>query len=392
MKLNTRFFANNLSLIAFVFFLALMVGCTKKEGDGELKPEPEPEEINELLSGTITEPLILKNRFTDPNVVDYKVETSFTVSSMLTIMPGVRIEMDANAKINITEQGTIISLGTADSNIVITGKNPSPGYWDYILINSFDYQNRFSHTVIEYGGGNINQPGALVLVGNASLIKLDNSVIRHSDRNGIYVTSTHSRILDFNNNRIENCGLAPLSIKGGQISGMNTTNILSNNGLNYIEVNGGSVFSVETWPKLDIPFYMKSVTEINADVIIEPGARFLFAPSGRLLVRETGSMYAVASPTDSIYFWGNQSINGYWDCITFLSNSPYNEFRYVSVKDGGGYYLWNANVYLYDAFLKVSYSTIANSQRWGIYRNGVSNFENGGFNNFYNNTSGNIGP
>ncbi|MDD3877893.1 MAG: right-handed parallel beta-helix repeat-containing protein [Bacteroidales bacterium] len=381
-----------LKILLYVFILAIVTGACKKDGDGVLKPDDEEEPDLEILSGTLSSPLTLVNRYSNPLVADYKVPTTYTVASKLTIMPGVRIEMGPEAKITVTSQGSIRSMGTPDSNVVFCGRQQNPGYWDYIMINSYDSINQFKFTIIEHGGGNIYQPAELVLNGS-SMMKFHNNTILHSERYGLYLKDHSSKLLEFKNNNIENCGLAPLYIFSSHISSIDSTTILSNNNMfNYIEVVGSNIYEVESWLRTDVPFYLTGATSINTDVIIKPGARFVFGPSGRILVKETGSLYAVGLETDSIFFTGAQNINGYWDCILFLSNNPYNEFKYVSLNYGGGYYYWNGCIYLQDAFFKISYCTVANSYNWGIYRNGVYNFENAGFNNFYNNTTGNIGP
>ena len=372
--------------------ITLMSSCKKKEGDGELKPVEVEEPNIEVLSGTITEPRVLYNRFSDPNVLDYRVPASVNIATTLIIMPGVVIEMGPGAKFTVTSQGKLKSLGTADSNVVFTGQQKNPGYWDYVMINSFDAENELNYTVIEYGGGNPNLEASLILNGTSEL-KMQNSKISKSESYGLSIMQNDSRLIDFNNNIIQECGFAPMLIKSAQMSSINNTTLLNQqNVFNYIEVVGSEVLTPQAWSKTDVPFYLTNATSIKTDLIIAPGARFVFGPAGRILVQETGSLSAIGQQTDSIYFSGSQSIAGYWDCILFLSNNPYNEFKYVSVKHGGGYWYWNASIYLQDAFFKISYSTITSSARWGIYRNGVYEFENGGFNNFSGNTIGPVGP
>jgi len=380
------------TLLVLIAVLIFSASCNKKKGDGVLLPDEEEPIDEEILSGTITEPLVLYNRVSNPNQYDYKVPSSVVIASTLTVMPGVMIEMGPGAKMTVTSQGQLRLMGTPDSNVVITGKQKNPGYWDYIMINSYDSVNTAKYTVIEYGGGNPNLESSVILNGT-SMLKMHNSTIQYSERYGLSVINSDSRLLNFNNNIIKECGYAPLIINSSQMASINNTTLLDQqNTYNRIEVKGGNVANWESWKKTDVPFYLMDATSIFSDIIIEPGARFVFGPAGRILIKETGSLSAIGEETDSIYFSGAQNIAGYWDCILFLSNSPYNEFKYVSVKNGGGYWYWNGSIYLQDAFFKISYSTIAHSARWGIYRNGIYLFENGGFNNFHNNGTGAVGP
>ncbi len=379
--------------IFYIFVAVIMVlSSCKKKGDGQLLPDDEEEPDIEVLQGTITEPLVLYNRFTDPNVLDYRVPSAVTFAAPVTIMPGVMIEMGPGAKITVSTQGTVKCMGTADSNIVITGKQKNPGYWDYVMIHSYDSTNQFNYTVIEYGGGNPNNEASVIL-NSTSMLKMQNSKLRYSERYGMSLVNPDSRLKDLYNNEFQECGYAPLIINSSQIHCINSNNTFNlQNVYNHIEVVGSNILALETWNKTDVPFYLTGTTGIYADVIIAPGANFIFGPAGRILINELGSLSAIGLETDSIYFNGTQTIAGYWDCILFLSNNPYNEFKYVSVKHGGGYWYWNASIYLHDAYFKISYSTIAHSARWGIYRNGVYTFENGGFNNFFDNAIGPIGP
>jgi len=372
--------------------ITLISSCKKKNGDGVLLEEEVEDPNIEILSGTISEPRVLYNRFSDPNVLDYRVPSSVVIAANVTVMPGVMIEMGPGAKFTVSSTGKLKCLGTADSNVVFTGKQKTPGYWDYIMINSFDSANQMLNTVVEYGGGNPNVEASVVL--NAtSVLKMQNSKIKYSESYGLSVLQRESQLPGFTNNVIQECGLAPLQINSSQMSYIDNSNALNmQNVYNYIEVIGSEVYTLQSWHKTDVPFYLTNATTISADLIIEPGARFLFGPAGRILVEQTGSISAIGLETDSIYFSGYQNISGYWDCILFLSNNPYNEFKYVSVKNGGGYWYWNAAIYLQDAYFKISYCTISSSARWGIYRNGVYNFENGGFNNFYDIAIGPIGP
>lgn len=380
-----------------IVFLALLVislisACKNKEGDGVLLPVDIEDPDIETLSGTISEPKVLYNRFTDPNVLDYKVPASVVIASTVTIMPGVLIEMGPGAKFIVSSQGKLECLGTIDSNVVFTGRQKNSGYWDYVMISSNDAGNKMDYTVIEYGGGNPNQEASLILNGTA-ILKMQNSKIKYSERYGMSVLHRDSRLIDFNNNAIQESGYAPMLINSSQMGSINNTTLLNlQNVYNWIEVIGSDIFTPQTWNKTDVPFYLTNATTIQANLIIAPGARFIFGPAGRILVKETGSLSAIGLETDSIYFSGAQNVAGYWDCILFLSNNPYNEFKYVSIKHGGGYWYWNASIYLQDAYFKISYSTITSSARWGIYRNGVYNFENGGFNDFNGNAIGPIGP
>jgi len=85
--------------------------------------------------------------------VPYLVEDSIGSDHKLTLSAGTTLLMDTGAALKIGTDGALVAIGTAQSPIIITGKESIPGYWEGIsFFRSHSPENRLEH-VVEYGGG-----------------------------------------------------------------------------------------------------------------------------------------------------------------------------------------------------------------------------------------------
>lgn len=85
-------------------------------------------------------------------MVDYCIKANITVTSALTIEPGVIIEFDDNAGLYV-DGGKIIAKGNAANLIVFTGKNKIKGAWRGIELSASDEEeNEFDFCEISYAG------------------------------------------------------------------------------------------------------------------------------------------------------------------------------------------------------------------------------------------------
>ena len=86
--------------------------------------------------------------------VDYVVNTSVTVAGgVLTIEPGVVAAFEASRMLRISSTGGISAAGTAQEPIILTGVQPTRGYWGGVYLDASGHaSNQISHTTIEYAG------------------------------------------------------------------------------------------------------------------------------------------------------------------------------------------------------------------------------------------------
>ena len=317
------------------------------------------------LDESIYSDLHLKNLFTDPSKVDYLVDGTIGVHAALTIDPGVNIEITSSGGIDINDGGTIIAVGKADSLITFTGVSKTPGAWDGIWIASNNPNNQLTYVDISYGG---SDDYANVYVVSNGQVKITNSILRESATYGLHVHYSGNLPL-FENNTFSDNQIAPVDIPASLMGSLDNGSTYSDgNTHNYISVNGNHIETDATWPSLDVPYRVDGGIDIYAAVTVEPGARLLFTSGASLDVYSTGSLYAVGTLADSIYFAGEVATQGYWTGIWIASNNPNNLFSYTSVAHGGcnDY----ANIYVTnDGQVSITNSILRSSSTYGLQMN-----------------------
>jgi hypothetical protein len=345
------------------------------------------------LSGTQSTPRVLEKVFDTPLAIDYIVTGQWTVEADVVVNPGVNIVMKPGASINVRGGGSFKAIGTIDRLITIRGESPTAGYWGYLLFQSNNANNVLEHVLITDGGGD-NSWNASVYCYQNGRLSMRNSSISNSQRYGFLVYSPEFNLDAFSSNAISGSQLAPISILAPHMGRMDALTQFNNNGLNHIEVDGGSIAQVQTWARTQLPFLLKTSIEINSAVVVSPGTSVLIGAGQRLVVQASGSLSAIGTPTERITFSGTSPTKGSWGYILFQgTNNVANNFQNVDISYGGGDASWDASVYLYQgARLRIGNSSITNSQRWGLINYANANtFDNDGNNIFSGNDSGDIG-
>ena len=125
--------------------------------------------------------------------VPYQVHGTPNVreSSSLTIDAGVQMEFAADAGIFIEGNGSsLVAVGTANDNIVMTGVQEQKGFWRGIGLESNNVINEMTYVDISYGGGSgwtfINE-AANIGLDNGSRLLLTNSTISNSANYGLWM-------------------------------------------------------------------------------------------------------------------------------------------------------------------------------------------------------------
>jgi len=377
-------------LLFALLSLFIIVSCNKDD-DFDDDPDVEPE----MISGNQTTPITLENIFNNPNRIDYVISGNWNITAPVIIEAGVRISMQSNARIRVSGSGSLQCIGTESEPIFIEGQESSPGYWQYIAIESNSPNNRLEYCNVKDGGGSSlsSYPGMIVLRGNAQTAII-NSNLSNSQRNGFFVGDNDSRLSEWGNNSVTSCQLYPISLRSTQLALMDEgTSFDENNGFNQIEVIGATINSPMSIPKVNGPYAFKGNTNIEAMVEIQPGTYIEMGPSARINITTSGSLNMTGTSTDRITITGEQEAKGYWDFIYFNgSNSPNNQFKYVDISYGGGSSLscCGANIASNNSIFSMENSSVNNSQRWGIRLRSNSQFEDLGGNTFDGNELGDL--
>lgn len=88
--------------------------------------------------------------------VPYRVEGSFDMGKVLTIQPGVIIQMPQDGTLKIRETGGLIAVGTAQEPIIFTSTTQAAKAWNGIYVSSKYVGNTIAHAEIHYSGMGVN--------------------------------------------------------------------------------------------------------------------------------------------------------------------------------------------------------------------------------------------
>lgn len=377
-----------------IFLVILSLGFFACESDddngGGLDPDlNDPVE----LSGTQSSPLQMENLFSDPVLPDYIVDGTFRIDAPVTVEPGVRILMKPGSRIDIQSGGSLSAIGTDDQPIYFVGEQQARGFWDYIMFQSNNPNNRLEHCYIAFGGGSSlsSGDGAVVIRDNAQLA-IHNTVITESGNNGLFLTSNNSRLSSFQENVISNCTKYPISLRTKHLDAIDgTTEFTTGNGFNQIEVEGNSVDLPLTIQAAAGPYLFTGTSRFKAATEIMPGTSIEVGPNGRILVESTGSLSIIGNVQDRISISGAEEAKGYWDYLYFDGTlSPNNQIKYTDISYGGGSSLscCSGALSLRNSFVSMEESSVTQSMRYGVKVPSNSTFEDLGGNFFQGNELG----
>ena len=304
---------------------------------------------------------------------DYLLSGSVSVSAALTLDPGATVVFESGNGMTVWEDGSLVAVGTAVGPIVLTGAEQTPGYWAGLrFYHSNSTQNRLDHVTIEYGGGywnaNLTMDGGSTAPARA---RITNTTLRHSGSYGLYLSN--SAIDEFGDNTITANTSGAVTASPNDAGYLDDTTTYAGNVEDVVEIWGDTIDRDLRWPGIDADYLLSGSVSVSAAFTIDPGAALVFESGIGMTVWEDGSLTAIGSAVNPILMTGVEQTAGYWGGLRFYhSNSPANQFDYVTIEYGGGY--WNANLRLdggssAPVAIDVTNCMFRNSETWGIYAN-----------------------
>ncbi|WP_194778429.1 PKD domain-containing protein [Pararhodonellum marinum] len=122
-----------------------------------------------------------------------------------------------------------------------------------------------------------------------------------------------------------------------------------------------------------VPDYIVSVNlAVKAKLTVQPGVVIAFEEKKGMLVQQGGILIAKGEMDKKIQFIGKAAAKGYWAGIVIQTNSPFNEFQHVEIKDAGSqavYPLLQATALglAGNSYLRIAQSTILQSLGHGFW-------------------------
>jgi hypothetical protein len=212
--------------------------------------------------------------------VPYIISTEVDIDGDLTIEPGTTFKFDANGWIEIGyyDVTTFTANGTSALPITFTSNASSPtaGAWKGITIyGNAQTNSKLNFCKIEYAGYTATNTAALHMSGDASII-FTNNTIRKSLGYGILLDAD-AGFQEFTNNTVAECANHLVIINSRHLPELGTGNTLTANAGKGIGVSGDARYTTPvTWRKQTADFYVTTECDIDGDLTIEAGSKFLF--------------------------------------------------------------------------------------------------------------------
>ncbi|MEJ2633872.1 MAG: right-handed parallel beta-helix repeat-containing protein [Calditrichia bacterium] len=249
--------------------------------------------------------------------VPYRVTGGANVieQATLTVEAGTIIQMDADARIIIDDNGGFLADGT-DELITITGAQTQKGYWDKFEFRSgsSDQNCKLINCLVEDGGS-----GNSMIWANGSGLTIENSVIQNSGSMGVYFTNGSTPV--FEGNTVTACDETPVTTDFGTASHIGAGTYTGNN-YDYIDIEEGDIQQNVTWAKQDVPYRVTGGANSieNGTLIIEPGTVIEMDNAARIIVDTNGGFMADGS-SEMITITGAQPQKGFWSLIEIRSGA-----------------------------------------------------------------------
>lgn len=145
------------------------------------------------ISGNIDSDRTLENLNEDPSIPDYLVTGNLNINAVLTIEPGVLLEVQENVLVYVSSSGTLIAEGTQADSIKFTSSNVEGQlHWKGILVRSSTSQNSMKFVEIAYAGNEEHDLAgynfrAGVAVDENGKLSVQNSAFKNNLGYGLFV-------------------------------------------------------------------------------------------------------------------------------------------------------------------------------------------------------------
>lgn len=307
----------------------------------------------------------------------YVIKTRFFVSSVLTLEAGTRLVFDAGASLELNSGGQIVAIGTASSPVVLTGVEPTRGFWKGVRVQG-GASGSLDHTVVEYAGGDdwtgaSDTAAALYLETDASLT-ITNSTLRES-ANYALIARGGASIEGFAGNTVT-ANAKAMHIHPDRVAELDAESTYAGNTDGVVTVvlsNNDRVNTDATWKSIDVPYLISDRFFVEANLTIEPGAQLTFAQNVQMIIsQDSGTLSVEGTAEAPVKLFGAEATSGYWTGIRFASNSPSNVISHATFSHGGAR-PWTGNadsvgtIYVEaDAQISLSDVVIEDAEGYGV--------------------------
>ena len=378
---------------ATLFFLCAL-GCGPVDADPEDPNDPEvnnnddEDAVDESGCLILTsEDVAMGATLEVPEQGCYGVPQDLTVTGgTLELEPGVRMEFAEGAGLRVAGGGRLKAQGSAEEQIVLTGKSASRGAWQGVSFqdtNSPD--NVLDHVVIEYAGGqgwngSSLSRACLYALDDGVRLSVTNSVFRECGQVGFQADGPEADISVASTSFEQND--APIWVAANLVGSLAPDlSFEGNDDPAILATSGGSseITTEQTWPALEVNYRVDRTLRVRELLTLSPGVTIEFEQDQGIDIAQTGRLSAVGTVAGVIALTGTEESRGFWKGLHYEdTNSSQNELEYVIVSYAGsepwsGSPLARAGIFLERDGVQLSMKnvTIEGSGRMGLYANGA---------------------
>jgi hypothetical protein len=257
--------------------------------------------------------------------VPYVISSEVDIDGDLTIEPGTTFKFDSNGWIEIGyyDVTTFTANGTSALPITFTsnGTSPAAGAWKGITIYGNTQTNsKMNFCKIEFAGYTSTNMAAVHMSGDASIIFTNNS-IRKSAGYGILLDGD-AGFQEFANNTVAECANHIMVISTKHLPDLGIGNTLTASTGKGIYVSGDVRYSTPViWRKQTADFYVGTECDVDGDITIEAGSKFLFVSGSYFWFGyyENTKITAIGTATSPIVFTSAAAspVAGNWKGLVF---------------------------------------------------------------------------
>ncbi len=298
----------------------------------------------------------------------YRVERTVTVDNFgrLTLQPGVILQFGPDTELLIESDGSLVSVGTADNPVVMTGEQPVRGWWRGVRFErSNSARNMIQHSVVEYAGAGLNGAAIAVISSTSrpTRLSIDNSLIRRNRDFAIGIPGLDSQLESFSGNLVTE-NERPAFVHFSALRALNDGSAFVDNDINRLFVPG-STYDVDL--EIDdpgIPLQIGRISQVgNRTLIINEGVTIFFTDGDSLIAR--GDILIQGSPSNPVFLTANSESAGSWQGVQLIEGAnaqlsnviiEYAGQRSDANPDGANLFVNNARVSLENVTLRSSSS------------------------------------
>ncbi len=341
---------------------------------------------------------------------DYIVESSISIQAVLTIEPGVLIQVAEGKLITVDNNGTLISDGQQGKRIVFTSSNAAGDiHWDGLRVTSADSRNVLNYTDVSYGGDedmfylySSHSASTNVGIDQNGRLTVTNSTFTHSKGTGLAIKNG-GELKAFSGNTFSDNGSNAVEIDGPNVSMMDQATVFNNNNYDGVLVYHADISDGSTvqWGPLSsgTPYRLVDRMDINGELTIAAGVRIEVDEDYFINVNEGGVLMSKGTSADPVVLTSSNVAGSiHWGGIRVKSSDSRNALEYTTVSWAGGaegfyvsagyqdYALADVQVEN-DARIKINNCTLANSEGAGLILQTDGEMEGSGNNSFNDNAA-----